>query len=146
MTKNEAQIIVDLIHKTEAFPESIVVKKEIQTVVDKYINSLLKHNPKINYSRLKSEVNRKTNNFIKPFDEAIKRKLRAVFQEHYVTPESKPESEEKRYLIKEVANLLEMTSQNLNRHLRNHPEINVIEISSRKRYLTESEIEKLKNL
>ena len=53
---------------------------------------------------------------------------------------------EEEYLIPECALKLNMTSQNLKAILRNHSEINVFQLSSRKRYLTKSQIEKIRNL
>lgn len=146
MTKDQAQLILDLIHITEPWPESIKVEKVIQSVVDNYIDNLMKDNPKLKYKDLNSATSRKTKNFIRPFEIAFSRKLRVILDEYNKTLNAKPIINEKRYIIKEVAEKLEMTPQNLNSILRNHPEIKVIEISSRKRYLTESEIEKVKNV
>lgn len=146
MTKDQAQLILDLIHVTEPFPESISVEKVIQSVIDKYIDNLLKDNPNQKYQDLKSLTNRKTNNFIKPFEQAFNRKLKIIFEEYIKNQSAKPIINEKRFLIKDAAEILDMSPQNLNHLLRVNPEINVIEISSRKRYLVESEIEKLRKL
>jgi hypothetical protein len=55
-----------------------------------------------------------------------------------------PPTNEKEYTIAEVAGKLKMTTQNLNNHLKNNPEIKVKILSPRKRYLTDSEFKKLK--
>lgn len=146
MTKDQAQLILDLIHVTEPFPESIKVEKAIQSVIDKYIDDLLKDNPKLKWKDLKSHTTRKTNNFIKPFEQAFNRKLKMIYEEHVKNLDAKPKITEKQFLIKDAAEILDMTPQNLNHLLRVHPEIKVIEISSRKRYLVESEIEKIRKL
>ena len=109
-------------------------------------HQLLKDNPKIKYKDLKSDTSRKTNNFIKPFEQAFNRKLTIIYEEHDKNLDTKPKITEKQFLIKDAAEILDMTPQNLNHLLRVNSEINVIEISSRKRYLVESEIEKIRKL
>ncbi|WP_242093153.1 hypothetical protein [Aestuariivivens sediminicola] len=145
MKKADVQLVVELIHSTEPFPESISVEKVVQSTVDKYIDNLIKNDPGIKYKTIKTHTERKTNNFIRQFEIAFQRKLKKLVQE-YVIPETKPVKEEIQHLIKDAATLLKMTPQNLNHLLRRHPEINVIEVSSRKRYLTESEIDKIRKL
>lgn len=142
----DAQLVIDLIHSTEPFPEFISVEKVVQSTVDRYIDNLIKNDPGIEYKTIKAHTERKTNNFIKQFEVAFKRKLKKLIEEHYVIPEPKPVKEEIQHLIKDAAILLKMTPQNLNHLLRRHPEINVVEISPRKRYLTESEIDKIGKL
>jgi hypothetical protein len=55
-----------------------------------------------------------------------------------------PLKNEKEYSIAKAAKDLKMTPQNLNKHLEKHSEIKVITISPRKRYITETELNKLK--
>jgi hypothetical protein len=57
-----------------------------------------------------------------------------------------PPKNEKEYTIAKVAEILDMTPQNLNKHLERHPEVNVKTLSPRKRYITETELNKLKRI
>ncbi|WMI68806.1 MerR family transcriptional regulator [Mangrovimonas sp. YM274] len=146
MKKADAQLVIDLIHATEAYPEFISVENVVQSTIDKYIDNLIKNKPEIKYKTIKTDTERKMNNFIRQFEVAFQKKLKKLGEEHHINPEPKPIKEEKQYLIKEASAILNMTPQNLNHLLRKHPEINIIEISSRKRYLTENELNKLKKI
>jgi hypothetical protein len=57
-----------------------------------------------------------------------------------------PPSNEKEYTIAKVAKELKMTPQNLNKHLEKHPEVKVKTLSPRKRYITETELNRLKKI
>jgi hypothetical protein len=142
MTKTEALAILAAIDQREI--DGVNIEQGLQLAVNTYVDNLLSQNPNIKIPKLKWEFEKKSNNLITAFQHALKNKIKIL--NNKVVPKVIEEKEEDKTILSEVCKILKVTPQNLNHLLRNHKEIKVIEVSSRKRYLTKSEIEKLKKL
>jgi hypothetical protein len=144
MTKTEALVILAAIQQREI--NGINIEQGLQLAVDSYIDNLLKENTTKTLRTIEWEFEKKLGNFETAFRHALKNKLKILRSKSDFKIIKTEIANEEKYIISKVAEKLEMTPQNLNSILSNHPEIKVIEVSARKRYLTKSEIEKVKRV
>lgn len=142
MTKTEAVNILAAIHQRDT--EGYTVEQGLQLAVNSYIDDLVQHNPNLKLSNLQWDFDKKSNNLIKSFQQALRNKIKTINREITKREIPKEAPKEERIILSKVCKILDMSPQNLSHHLRNHPEINVIVVSPRKRYLTKSEIEKVR--
>ena len=142
MTKTEALAILAAIHQREI--NGVNIEQGLQLAVNTYVDNLLSQNQNLKIPTLKWEFEKKLNNLMTAFQHALKNKIKTINLK--ITPKVIETKEEDKFILSEVCKLLKMTPQNLNHLLRSHQEIKVIEVSARKRYLTKSEIEKLKKV
>lgn len=144
MTKTEAVNILAAIHQRDT--EGYTVEQGLQLAVNSYIDDLVQHNPNLKLSNLQWDFDKKSNNLIKSFQQALRNKIKTINKKSTTSEIINVVKQEDRIILSEVCSMLEMTQQNLNHLLRTHTEINVITISPRKRYMVKSEIEKLKKI
>jgi len=145
MTKKEAQLVIDLVFKHER-TAIFVIEKNVQNAVDTFMNNRKKLDSTMNYYQIKKEFELKSNSIVRMFQKAFLKKAKETVLKEIEAKKILGVVDEKKYLIPECAIKLNMTPQNLNAILRGHPEIEVIQLSARKRYLTKSQIEKIRKL
>jgi len=144
MTKAQAEAILNEIHIRDA--NKVHIEQGLQLAVDTYVENLLKKDPKLNWSTILHQFDRKTDNLTRAFLHAMRhkwKKIRSIKENQAIPKETKTEE---KFILSEVCKMLEMTPQNLNHLLRKHTDIKVIEVSARKRYMTKSEIAKVKKI
>ena len=144
MTKQEANQIVNEINKLE-LTGVVGCNSVIQSAVNTFVEDYIMHNPNKSLRDIEWEFERKSSNFIRAFQFAMKSKLRELRNNSLKEQKNKPivASNEREYLIKEVCEKLGLTSQNINHLVRIH-NLPVREESARKRYLSESTVELLR--
>lgn len=144
MTRSQAQAILDEILVRDFTKRD--VEQGLQLAVDHYVEEILKQHPRPKLNSVQWEFDKKSENLTRTFQQALRNKLKKIRSQKETQDIPKEMVKEEKFILSEVCKMLEMTPQNLNHLLRNHTDIKVVEISSRKRYLTKSEIEKVKKI
>lgn len=120
------------------------VEQPLQTAMNNYYAILLNNREGKTISSIQQEFTKKV--------DLLRWKLESAFRVLHSKEMAKMNRQnkvvspinEKEYIIKDAAKKLKMTPQNLNEHLEKHKDIKVKTVSPRKRYLTETELNKLK--
>jgi hypothetical protein len=144
MDRQQANNLLEIFAQLEI--DDNTVDKALSSAMKTFYNSLLKANEGKPLPKIRFEFDKKA--------ELLQWKLKSAFRqfhnEHIHTIEAerivKSNPNEKEYTTVEVAKLLNMTIQNLNDKLKKPNTIKLRVESPRKRYLSESEVAKLKKL
>lgn len=144
MNRQQVNTLLEIIAGLEIGDNT--VEQPLQTAMNEYYATLLKTREGKKISAIKQEFDKKV--------DLLRWKLGSSFRVLHSKEMAKMNNRfndavpknEKEYSIAEVAEKLKMTPQNINKHLEKHTEIKVKTVSPRKRYLTETELNKLKKI
>lgn len=142
MKKSEANQLIELISDFRS--EGLEVTQGMQSSMNNFVDGYLKHNPKTNISKLQKEFDKKSSNLIKSLQQAFRVKKLEIIRKIQSEGEAKPLIKEKEFIINDACDELGMTSQNLNALIRKY-NIPHRKESARKKYITESTIEMIRN-
>jgi hypothetical protein len=142
MKKSDANHIIGLINE---FPkDKIEVSQGMQSAVNAFIESYIKQNKDWNLSTIKWEFDKKSNCLTKAFQQAVRNKTKEIGLKILDKRKVVELPKETEYLIKEASEKLNgMSVQNINKILKKY-KLPVREESARKRYVTDSTIEKIR--
>ncbi len=122
------------------------VEQPLDTAMKEFYSALIANSGGKPLGNVKQEFEKKVDllrwKLCQAFQHSHKKQLALVKEKI----EARPLKKEAEFTIKAAAAKLGMTPQNLNKHLENHPEVKVRTESPRKRYISESELTKLKNI
>jgi|SRR5690554_3001502 len=141
MKKTQANEIIGLISE---FPsDELMVTQGMQSAMNNFIDSYLKENPKTSSSTMIWDFDKRAKNFTKSFKQAMRIKLKEMHMQSAQNIETIPNNE-KEYLIKEASEMLGGKSQQHINQLIKKYNLPVRVESPRKRYISESTIEKIR--
>jgi hypothetical protein len=143
INQSQSQTLTELL--TNLVVGDNTVDNQLQKEMNLYYKSLVTHKGKKTLPQVKFEFEKKC--------ELLEWKLKSAFRNAHLkevnTIQNKTKTQpinEKRYLTSTIAKEWNMSSQNFNRHLRENEDIKIESESNRKRYITETELTKLKKL
>ena len=142
MTRTQANVIIEILSELTIGDKTI--DQPLQTVMNAYYKELIKREGSKKTSEVKWEADKRIDLLHWKIEGAFRKIHLAEVGRIGKAMEIKQPIKEKEYLISKVAKDLNMSQQNLNQHLRNHPEVKVRTVTPRKRYLSESELNRLK--
>jgi hypothetical protein len=144
MDRQQSNNLLEIVAQLEIGDNT--VDRALATAMRTFYSSLLNANDGKSLPFIRDEFDKKA--------ELLQWKLKSAFRKCHNEHIQKKEAErivrvnpnEKEYTTVEVAEMLKMTVQNLNKHLAKQKAVKVRVESPRKRYISESELEKLKKL
>ena len=145
MTRAQANVLIEILSDLTIGDNTI--DQPLQTVMDAYYRELIKDKGNKKTSQVKWEADKRIDLLHWKIEGAFRKIHLAEAKRIGKAIEAKQPVNEREYLISEVAKKhLNMSQQNLNQHLRNHPDVKVRTVTPRKRYLSETELTKLKQI
>ena len=142
MTRQQANTLLDILAAMQIGDST--VEQTLQTAMKDFHQMVLANREDKTLAKVRSEFDKKVDllrwKLVSPFRECHKKEVEDITVRH----KASALKTEKEFSIADVAQMLKMTSQNLNQHLRNNKDIMVRTETPRKRYITESELNRLK--
>ena len=144
MTRTQANVLIEILSELTIGDNTI--DPPLQTVMDAYCKELIKNRGSKPTNTIKGEVDDRIDLLHWKIGGAFRKIHSAEVKRLGQTSESKQPINEKEYLIPVAAGKLNMSPQNLNKHLKNYKDVKVRTETPRKRYLSETQLTKLKQI
>ena len=142
MNRQQANTLLDILAAMQIGDNT--VEQTLQTAMKDFHQGVLANRGDKTLAKLRNEFDKKVDllrwKLVSAYRECHKKEVEDITVRHQANAQKK----EIEFSIADVAEKLKMTSQNLNQHLRNNKDVIVRTESPRKRYITESELNKLK--
>jgi hypothetical protein len=142
MNRAQASTLTEILKAIDKDDDTI--ERTLELAFEVYYRDLTENIDSKKLQKIEHEFTKKLDRLSWKIENAFRRIHKANLNNLYKPKPTQVATNEKEYLITLVAKMLDMTPQNLNNHLRKRKDIIVREKTPRKRYISESELKKLK--
>ena len=142
MTRQQAETLLDILAAMQIGDKT--VEQTLQTAMKDFHQIVLANRGDKTLAEMRNEFDKKVDLLRWKLGSAYRECHKKEVEDRTVRHQANAQKIETEFSIADVAEKLKMTSQNLNQHLRNNKDVIVRTESPRKRFITESELNKLK--